>query len=163
MLDIVTLGAGYNIFLDPGSTTGVAVIQPPATLLFAGQEWDRSELLTWVRRQRPEAVVVEDFRPYEGLPTWADMPAPRFIGALEELGLKVVKQQPTCKRTFPNELLEAAGMLQRGKPHANDAIRHGLYYTWFTLGHLKDEAVQAIYRTHIYNTSLGRVKRGSKR
>jgi hypothetical protein len=135
--------------VDPGSTCGLAALVPPARLVWSGEEQDRATAIAWVRYHRPEVVVVEDFKPYAGLPAWADLPAPRVIGALEELGLNVVRQPPGIKKQYPDLLLRAAGFLKPGKPHANDAVRHALHFAWMTLGHKKDPAVQEIYRRYI--------------
>lgn len=141
------------VAVDPGSTTGLAALEPPARLLWSGEEVDRPKVVAWIRHQRPDVLVVEDFRPYAGLPAWVSLPAPKVIGVLEELrdaeGLFVVRQAPSAKRMFPDALLRAAGFHKPGQPHANDAVRHALHYAWFTLGHRAHPEVQAIYRRYV--------------
>lgn len=135
--------------IDPGSTTGVALLESPATLLGAGQEQDRAKVVAWVRKVQPDVLVVEDFKPYTGLPSWTKLPAPKLIGILEELGLNLVQQSPSVKKRFPDLLLKTAGMFTPGQPHANDAVRHALYYAWMTRDGTQALEVQDIYREYI--------------
>ncbi len=127
----------------------MAVMEPPAKLVGMGQETDRAKVVAWIRSMNPEVLVVEDFKPYSGLPTWVALPAPKLLGVLEELGYTLVRQSPSIKKQFPDLLLKTAGMYEAGKPHANDAVRHALYYCWMTLDNLQNPDVQAVYREYI--------------
>jgi len=137
------------VAIDPGSTTGVAVLRPPLELVGVGEETDRAKVVAWIRRVQPETLVVEDFKPYAGLPTWTPLPAPKLLGILEELGFELVYQSPSIKKRFPDALLKIAELHTPGKPHANDAVRHALYYCWMTQKYLDHPTVQDIYREYI--------------
>ena len=139
--------------IDPGGFTGYCIIDAPVTLIESGQGSERAKILALCLSYEPDVVVVEDFKPQAGLPEWSPLPAPKVIGALEELcereGVKLVTQVPAMKSRIDNTILQIANLWQRGRPHANDAIRHALYYLWFKQGYEHAEEVQRILKQRI--------------
>lgn len=147
------------IGVDPGGTTGICALRPPLELLAVSEEKDRAAVTAWIRLHKPDAVVIEEFRPHEGLPPWAPLPAPKVIALLEsDERLNVVRQSPSIKRHIPDALLRAAGLYQVGKPHANDAIRHAAYYAWLKLGFVQNPEMRDVYARYIENVENSRNK-----
>jgi hypothetical protein len=125
--------------LDPGGTTGIAVIeygdleyQVIKTWQVAGGlqgfldfHWD--ELDDWQFDQ----IVCESFDLREGV-YGADLSPVYIIGALEALYpnalMEIIYQKPSQKALCGDDRLRKLGLHQPGKPHANDAVRHGIIY-----------------------------------
>lgn len=137
--------------VDPGHTIGYAVMDPPARLVVAGQTHDEAEVFALLETHHPDEVVVERFRPYPEM-MWAlgfQAVAPaemveRIKRVCAERGVPVIEQsssQISEKGPFTDFLLRQLKLYQRGKVHANDAIRHALYRLWFAHGFRRDEDV----------------------
>lgn len=119
--------------LDPGGTTGYAIIDyfdNQVELLESGQISDglTGFIAEW-RYLKYDVVVCESFtlRPSVKFP---DLSPVYIIGALEVLSSQypIVYQPPSSKPLCTDTVLKRLGMYQVGKPHANDAIRHGIIY-----------------------------------
>lgn len=123
--------------LDPGGTTGYAIIEYDDSYFRiedSGQisgglegfiEWD-SENYT---AHSLDLIVCESFTLREGV-YGADLSPVYIIGALEALyqSTKIVYQEPKLKPLCDDERLKKMGYHKRGNPHRNDAVRHGLIY-----------------------------------
>lgn len=125
--------------LDPGGTTGVAIIEYGTesyvvvkTLQirnglqgFLDFHWD--ELEDW----EFDEIVCESFDLREGV-YGADLSPVYIIGALEALYPKAVNkiiyQKPSQKALCGDDRLRKLGLYESGRPHANDACRHGIIY-----------------------------------
>lgn len=125
--------------LDPGGTTGVAIIEygheefnlikiwqiPNGLQGFLDFHWD--ELEDW----EFDHIVCESFDLREGV-HGADLTPTYIIGALEALYPRAVVptiyQKPSQKALCGDDRLRKLGLHTPGKPHANDAVRHGIIY-----------------------------------
>lgn len=125
--------------LDPGGTTGVAIIEygtedyqliktwqiPNGLQGFLDFHWD--ELEDWEFDQ----IICESFDLREGV-YGADLSPVYIIGALEALYPKatidLVYQKPSQKSLCGDDRLRKLGLHTPGRPHANDAVRHGIIY-----------------------------------
>lgn len=125
--------------LDPGGTTGFAIInygrtQAPIVERF-GQITDGLDgFIKWYDingRYDWSFVVCESFILRPGV-HGADITPAYVIGALAALeaahDCTVAYQPPSQKKLCDDDVLKRMGMYQPGKPHANDAIRHGIIY-----------------------------------
>lgn len=58
------------------------------------------------------------------------------IGVLKYIckqkGIPCIGQTPAQRTFFTNDRLKEMGVYEKGKPHAMDSVRHGLYYLAFT-------------------------------
>lgn len=123
--------------LDPGVTTGVAV-------WFQGWEphrFDLQELPTdrvWYflagmgQVLRPFTIVCENFL-YRADQAHAELEGVKVIGIVEEWcrqnNVPLELQRPDqAKFFYTKDRLQKAGLWEKGKPHAMDALRHLLYY-----------------------------------
>lgn len=125
--------------LDPGGTTGVAMLaydDEEYRVLktwqiknglhgFLDFHWD--ELEDWDIDQ----IICESFDLREGV-YGADLSPVYIIGALEALYPKgvceIVYQKPSQKPLCGDERLRKLELYESGRPHANDAVRHGIIY-----------------------------------
>lgn len=125
--------------LDPGKTTGVAVLQineKTPRIIFFDEEKDETLLSIEQLFVDCDIVVCEEFlvRPgkaRQGAFDWQDMVAPRVIGSATTLAArykkKFILQSPSIKPIgygFAN-LKYVKG--KKGQ-HINDAVAHGMYY-----------------------------------
>ncbi len=127
---------------DPGETTGYALFgdgvlmhcEEIPTLTVHDASPVLAGLITYQRE-----VVVENYQVYK----WRmkqhvgdTLHTPRLIGCIETLcalsGIRPVKQlAQNAKKFVTDEKLKAWDMYVKGKPHARDAIRHGIFYLLF--------------------------------
>jgi len=128
--------------LDPGETTGYAIFSS-GTLKDHGQvdtlTVTQSVDLLYIFISGRTHVVVENYQVY----SWklkehkfSTLHTPRLIGCIETLckleGIGLSKQTAqNAKKFVTDEKLKEWGMWIKGRPHARDAIRHGIYYTIF--------------------------------
>ena len=133
--------------LDPGLTTGYAIFglgaEQPLTLIECGQITGGLEgVVRFIMENEIdtfEHLVSESFV-LDGRTPKPEVEPLRIEGALKALAALAhapapVFQRNIYKRHAPDELLKRAELYQRGKPHANDAIRHGIAWAK-THGHL---------------------------
>lgn len=125
--------------LDPGGTTGVAIIEYGKTGYNLVKTWQISgglqgfldfhwdELEDWEFDQ----IICESFDLREGV-HGADLSPVYIIGALEALYpralIEIVYQKPSQKSLCGDERLRKLNLHTPGRPHANDAVRHGIIY-----------------------------------
>lgn len=125
--------------LDPGGTTGVALLEYDDTGYefirtwqikrglqgFLDFHWDELEDI------KIDQIICESFDLREGV-YGADLSPVYIIGALEALypnGVyDIVYQKPSQKPLCGDERLHKLDLYQVAKPHANDAVRHGIIY-----------------------------------
>jgi hypothetical protein len=135
--------------LDPGETTGIAVFDG-SELVRAWQARTKTpaELLQFKRRilvRSWSLLVYEGYRVYASKAEQhinSDVHTLRFIGMIEttayEHQILLVKQMAgQVKGFFTDDKLQEWGFYQAAHRHANDAIRHGLYYLSFGLGKVR--------------------------
>jgi hypothetical protein len=129
--------------LDPGGTTGYAIIEHDEydfELIESGQIQYGLEgfVDTWLGGAfgSPDYVVCESFTLREGI-YGADLSPVYIIGALEALvmaesgseePIRIHYQEPKLKPLCDDERLKKLGLHQKGKPHRNDAVRHGIIH-----------------------------------
>ncbi len=127
---------------DPGETTGFARFE------HGDLTWSEQLATHTIHAATPSLdilitskceVVVENYQVYK----WRakehvgdTLHTPRLIGCIETLcaqqGFRPTKQlAQNAKRFVTDEKLKAWGMYVKGKPHARDAIRHGIFYLLF--------------------------------
>lgn len=127
--------------LDPGGTIGYAIFRH-GELERAGQ-WpvavirDIEKLIDAVGPV--DHIIMESYRIYPWMlerHSFSDVPTLRYIGALQMLAsqrrIPVTLQAAAVAKEFATDgKLRAWGLYQRGKKHANDAIRHGVHFLLF--------------------------------
>ncbi len=135
---------GRLLALDPGETTGFAIFEDGIL-----EQYGQIETFTVVdsvkvlqdRIIEATHVVVENYQVY----AWklkehkfSTLHTPRLIGCIETLCILAGVGPPTkqtaqnAKKFTTDEKLKHWGMYVKGKPHARDAIRHGVFYTVFS-------------------------------
>ncbi len=141
----------HLIAFDPGETTGYAVFidgrlvwseQLKTPNIIAGTAILDGLIRNGHRRGSPIEVVIETYQIYK----WRmkehvgdTLHTARLIGCIETLcALNMVpltKQlAQNAKKFVTDEKLKAWDMYVKGKPHARDAIRHGIFFTLFNKG-----------------------------
>lgn len=124
--------------VDPGGTTGLALFdysdneyellwkkQVPNSLQgFLDWHWDEGQFLDL------DALVCESFDLRAGI--FPDLSPVYIIGAIEALWPKavvdIVYQKPSQKHLCEDPVLKRMNLHSPGRPHANDAVRHGIIY-----------------------------------
>ena len=134
--------------IDPGGTTGAAVLETPAKVVLLIQHKDLHTVLQRIFDTEPDEIVVEKFIVY---PTagrymgWSRTPA-ELVGIIKaeaaQRDIPVVEQAPSQKHGAL-QLLKPLGLDQKGKPHATDALAHALYRSLYGHGFERDPEVQA--------------------
>lgn len=133
----------YIIALDPGGTVGWASFESPNNRdgyhsgQFASNETWAALSSVEVFKQKPELLIVESFQYRSHLPK-VDLTPVEVIGVVKEWAVQnevpIVWQTPAqAKFYFTNERLKELHLHYKGHPHANDAMRHLLYYLNFVL------------------------------
>lgn len=158
---------GLVLCLDPGETTGWSLFGG-GELIEWGQEATGTEpalmadfvnsieaayhsVLDWP--DGLERIVYEEYRVRGNKAQehiGSEVVTIQHIGAIKvvanELGLKLVKQSAGMAKGFASDRkLRAWGLYQTGLRHANDSIRHGVYWHLFSYrkdprGHHEEEA-----------------------
>ena len=129
--------------VDAGETSGVCMIEVDdktgEIINFKGWQWKDFEVVEDIELLRWDEVVVEDFRLRAS--SSKAMIGNSFISAQINGAIKYVMkkedkepviQQPAQKEFFTNDLLKKLGFYIVGEQHSRDAIRHALYYLFFT-------------------------------
>lgn len=123
--------------LDPGGTTGVAYFETTEKSIdiiwrkqianglsgFLDFHWDELEDLDI------DIIVCENFVLRYGV-AGADITPAYIIGALEALYpvTDIVYQSPSVKPLCDDDRLKRMDLYEKARPHANDAVRHGIIY-----------------------------------
>lgn len=140
----------HLLCFDPGETTGFARFEDgnltwyeqlatPTVMESAGL---LNDIISNAHLLGPPQVVVENYQVFK----WRmkqhvgdTLHTPRLIGCIETLcalnNIHPTKQTPqNAKKFVTDEKLKAWDMYVKGKPHARDAIRHGIFYILFHKG-----------------------------
>lgn len=137
--------------LDPGKTTGIAIFDAKFPLVSSGPhklstkqlgpDVHYKELWDFLSEEMPDVIVCESFmfRQLDRI----NMQAPEYIGLTKTwcaLALRpMYMQSPSQVKSFvPNRRLHDLNLYRTNMRHANDAIRHLVYFitvnmkdTWF--------------------------------
>lgn len=150
---------GLVLCLDPGETTGWAVFSQ-GHLILCDQEPTGSEpalMADFIEHVQSDVInsatfntgldqiVYEEYRIRGNKAQQhigSEVVTIQHIGAIrataDRLGIPVAKQAAGLAKGFASdEKLRQWGLFQRGKRHANDAIRHGVYWHLFAGGRAK--------------------------
>lgn len=138
------------VSLDPGKTVGYAsgVIADGKLEAVSGQAvWKEYELYLQLKLLNPDIIVYEEFHYRRNLDR-AELFPRNLIGVINLYGqerahfaskgddkpVEVYTQTPAQGKSgqFSDDKLKAANMYKVANPHANDAMRHLLY--WFVFG-----------------------------
>lgn len=124
--------------LDPGGTTGAAFFEysdneyellwkrqiPNGLQGFLDWHWDEAQFFDI------DTIVCESFDLRAGI--YPDLSPVYIIGAVEALWPNAVVdieyQKPSQKHLCEDVILKKMNLHSPGKPHANDAVRHGIIY-----------------------------------
>lgn len=136
------LGSSLLVF-DPGHTTGWAffennTLQEAGQIATHGSEEATKTILPLLQTYKPKRVIYEDYRIY----SWrrdhhvgSELITSQVIGTIKTLitmmlnDTEIISQPPSVAKTFAKDnKLRAWGFYQHNKRHANDAIRHGIYW-----------------------------------
>lgn len=144
--------AGLLLTLDPGETTGWAEFDlTNGSLLGDGQfstkhPADMADLITSMNESAlPFPLVTVVFERYKVYGTHAsqhigsEVMTIQHVGAIkvvtDQLDLRCVGQWAGQAKQFATDAkLRRWGLYRPNRPHANDAIRHGIYYLLWTQG-----------------------------
>lgn len=124
--------------LDPGGTTGIALIEyneeNKAEVIFTKQiegglhgfldwQWDNVDMFDF------DTIICESFTLREGV-YGVDLSPVYIIGALEALYPvhDIIYQSPSMKPLCDDQRLKSMGLYEAGRGHAMDALRHGIIY-----------------------------------
>lgn len=128
----------YAVALDPGETTGVAMVRSvedpwriEVCQLDGEHHWD---LLRLIRRCDPEVLICESFE-NRGQDS-AILASREYIGIVKlylqtSSATGVFQSAATGKAFWSNSKLDEHGLYVKGLQHARDAIRHYLYWRTF--------------------------------
>jgi len=129
--------------LDPGETVGWAVFGAGKLVqrdqLTSKNLVEMCQLLTSLfEKYQPTTVVMENYVIFASktkIHAWRKLYTSQLIGAIELLchqqGATLVLQMPSAKQFCTYKKLKHWKFFASGKPHANDAVRHGCYYLLF--------------------------------
>lgn len=134
----------YCIALDPGGTTGIALIEQEEqpweiAVKQLGPDEHHEALLDFLRVWRPRTIICESFqnRSFEA----AKLISPEYVGIVKLYAqnhsshpVEVVWQSAALGKGFwDNNKLRAYNLYVPSYRHARDAIRHYAYWRTFTL------------------------------
>lgn len=131
--------------LDPGRTIGWAAINleaPQGSTYRSGQIrqeelWVVLSTLNPFGEELPSKIIYESFK-LRHTPRFPDLSPVECIGVIKQWCLlnhvHAVAQSPAqAKHFWTDDRLKQFQVYRRGKPHANDAMRHLMYYIHFTM------------------------------
>lgn len=125
--------------IDPGLTCGYAIFDtdpdPDDPPYEAAQCMDH-QVYWLLNAHEPDVVICERFSLRQAKPT--DLTPVEVIGVVKDWCYRtetelVMQTASQAKHFWTNGRLKTQGIYLRGKGHANDAMRHLLYYILFTL------------------------------
>lgn len=123
---------------DPGGTTGASLIEyddhnyevlwkkqiPNGLQGFLDWHYDEGQYINL------SGIVCESFDLRAGI--YPDLSPVYIIGAIEALWpratVEITYQKPSQKHLCEDEILKKMNLHSPGRPHANDAVRHGIIY-----------------------------------
>lgn len=122
------------ISLDPGGTTGIAIYGEDdiITSYEIGGDDHHKELRDALSELVPDLIIYEsfDWRPYRNQKV--ELISREYIGVIKLfcITFDVARQvqKPALKSWWTDNKLKRVGEYNVGMPHANDAVRHLLYY-----------------------------------
>ena len=136
--------SGRVLAVDPGETCGWALFDK-LELARAGQfPVNTLEAFdTFVTDMMPEVMVIENYRVYASRAAQhvgSEVATAQYIGILKFLGQMyqipiALQMAHQAKGWVSDARLHQLGLYQTSRRHANDAIRHGVY--WLLFGHLE--------------------------
>lgn len=127
--------------LDPGVTTGYAmgdVYLGRMSVLTGEERFNHLEFYKFLCESKPRFIIYERFDArHSRFSQGVELFSREIIGVAElyaqQKKIKVYKQMPSqAKTSFSDEKLKKSVIFKPAKEHANDAVRHLLY--WFTFG-----------------------------
>jgi hypothetical protein len=131
---------GRILAVDPGETCGWATFDA-LDLTDAGQFpiGPLEDLDYFVTERRPDVMVVENYRVYASRAAQhvgSEVNTAQYIGILKFIGsmyqIPVYLQMAhQAKGWVSDKRLHDLGLFQTGHKHANDAVRHGIYWLLF--------------------------------
>jgi hypothetical protein len=137
--------------VDPGGTTGWALWLDglPNTCGQIDTAESDAALEKLLDQKQPDLVICEAYVLYPwkaDSQAWSDFQTPRLIGSLQTMcrhrQIPLI-MQGADKKTFATDIkLKGWGFYQKSHRHANDAIRHGIYYLLFGVGTAKAEPMK---------------------
>ena len=136
---------GTLLALDPGETTGWALLTEGHKLLRSGEiktktvEIGIPALQELLKKYKPNFVVYEHYRVYQHKAkdhAHSDLHTSQFIGAIKAVcivwDIPYYAQMASVAKGFcTDEKLKDWRLYKRGEKHARDAIRHGIYFLIF--------------------------------
>lgn len=146
VLDLGRLG--WILTLDPGETTGWSLWEE-GQLVEAGQEatgQNPALMVEFIRavddQHALSTVVYEEYRIRPNKASQhigSEVITIQHIGAIkvatDMMDITAVKQTAGMAKGFAtDQKLKRWGLFQTGQKHANDAVRHGVYYILFATG-----------------------------
>jgi hypothetical protein len=131
----------YAIAIDPGGTTGIAIVphdeDPWAIEVLQLSGEHHLQLLTLLHDLSPSVVITESFINVGN--EAARLASSEMIGVIkcyaQATDTEVVWQAPSIgKQFFTDQRLKQTGLYIVGLQHARDAVRHYAYFRSFTVG-----------------------------
>lgn len=151
------------VAFDPGKTTGFAtgeMVELSAGETFkkehpyendiywsgmliqtAQAEMTHADIMNWLNNMKPDYIICERFDFRNRARTGLELISREFIGVINlycEMNTDctlVMQSASQGKGHFTNEKLKMAHVYRKGCDHANDAVRHLLYWYRFGSGH----------------------------
>lgn len=145
--DLTTVDVLNVIAIDPGETTGYAhgkIIDGQMVIATGQAKWSHSELLKHLQWYQPHIIVYEtfDFRRHKKAQRdRVNLYAKELIGVIElyeqMVDFVILHEQRPSQvmgkiAYFNHQRLKEEGIYKPNKKHANEAVRHLLY--WFNFG-----------------------------
>lgn len=142
--------------LDPGKSTGVAVIEypeeekpnplslekPSEMLLLSTEKHLWYGIDDLIQEYEPDIIIYESFRLYKHKSKQkinSEMPTSKVIGVIAYLtelhNIPNYRQSANVGKGFyDDKKLKMLDMYDLGSPHKRDSLRHALHYVTFNLG-----------------------------
>ena len=105
-------------------------------------EWNHLELYNWLNFQKPDHIICESFE-FRMRQTGLELFSRELIGVVnlyfqqytDVADLFMQSPSEALGGYFNNEKLKHDNVYEKGKPHANDAMRHLLHWYCFKQGY----------------------------
>jgi len=132
--------------IDPGLTIGYSIFvngEPSgASQIDVTNDDKELSIISEIKKYSPEVLVYEDYIIYPSkmdAHNLSDIPTLKLIGVIEficyQMGIKVFKQLASTGKGFvKDDKIKEWGYYLKGRPHAMDALRHGLHALLFNKG-----------------------------